>query len=411
MQKRMKQAGHVSPQILIGLGVVAVVGFAGAAVLMLGSDGSDSSAQRSADAPAQEVLTTNTVDERANMDVIETAELSKAPERPEMPKVIEWQGHYLVLQGENHLPVKQARATPFVTFYEVEAGYMPVSEYSNTKVDTMCGENPAQTVEAGMRDAATVSAADEAAAIAGANYGTSQNIRPDYCPEDLGESWGSGSYVYDGDYNQLAGQEFSDSARIMKAARLWFEEDFERTHGDREEDDVIVILEGGADRAGDPAIKIANFYNSIIIDYPVLKPEVDDPDGPVKGPGGTYAPPAPELPVTVFNRALTPSDFDPNIYQVPIDLIEDRIEETVSETSIELGPLGDIIVVTRNVRFENKEEGRERARRIQDALQAAYGSGVNVQTISFGEEVPICRDDSRECWSMNRSTIAYLYRQ
>ncbi|MEL7112899.1 MAG: hypothetical protein AAGK93_08185 [Pseudomonadota bacterium] len=407
----MKQAGQISLQLLIGLGVVGTLGLAGAAVLTLGSDAPASPDRQSADAPVQDVLTTNTENDPAKMDNTETADLSNAPERPEMPKVIEWQGHYLVLQGENHLPVKQARATPFVTFYEVEAGYMPVSGNSDSKVDTVCGEKPAETVEAGMRDAAAVSMADEAAAIAGANYGANQDRRPDYCPQDLGQIWGSGSYVYDGDYNQLAGQDFSESARIMKAARLWFEEDFERTHGDPEEDEVIVILEGGDDRAGDPAIKIANFYNSIIIDYPVLKPEADDPDGPVQGPGGTYAPPAPELPVTVFNRALTPSDFDPNIYQVPIDLIEDRIEETVSETSIEFGPLGDIIVVTRNVRFDNKEEGRERARRIQDALQAAYGSGVNVQTLSFGDEVPICRDDSRECWSMNRSTIAYLYRQ
>lgn len=411
MQQRMKQAGQVSPQLLTGLGLAATLGLAGAAVLTFGSDAPASSDHQSADAPLQDVLTTSTENDPVKMNIAGTAELSNAPERPEMPKVIEWQGHYLVLQGENHLPVRQAHATPFVTFYEVEAGYMPVSAYSDTKTDTVCGEKTAETVEAGMADAAVVSAADEAAAIAGANYATSQDIRPDYCPEDLGQIWGSGSHVYDGDYNQLAGQEFSDSTRIMKAARLWFEEDLERANGNSEDDEVIVIVEGGDDRAGDPAIKIANFHNSIIIDYPVLKPEVDDPDGPVQGPGGTYAPPAPELPVTVFNRALTPSDFDPNIYQVPIDLIEDRIEETVSETSFDFGPGGDIIVVTRNVRFENKEEGRDRARRIQDALQAAYGTGVKVQTMSFGEEVPICQDDSRECWSMNRSTIAYLYRQ
>lgn len=409
MKQHARQAGQVSTQLLVGLGLAAAVGVAATAMLTLGSGEPTSNSPQSAKAPVTDVLTKNDQNTGAAAEITETAELSNRPEQSEMPKVIEWQGHYLVLQGENHLPIETARATPFVTFYEVEDGYMPVSGFAGTKTDTVCGEKPAETVAAGMNDAGAAQLADDAAAIAGESTGTGQENRPAFCPKDLGQIWSSGSYVYDGDYNQLAGQEFSDSTRIMKAAYLWFEKEFERDHGNREDDEVIIILEGGEERAGDPAIKIADFYNSIVIDYPVMKPETDESDSRVQGPGGTYAPPAPDLPVTVFNRALVPSDFDPNIYQVPINLIEDRIEQTVPEANFEFGPGGNIIVVTRNVRFDNIEKARERARRIERALQDAYGNAVNVKTVSFGAEVPICNDDSRQCWSMNRSTIAYFY--
>ncbi len=407
-----KQAGQISSSMLIGVGLVGVAGVAGAAYLALGTGKSSAPAQSNNPATietAQDQAQTQNIASGQDVDA-SRADLSSGPDMDVPQTPIDWHAHYLVLLGENHLPVLNATATPFVSLFEVDPDYVPVSGFSNKKTDTVCGAKQAQTVQDGMNGAAAISRADEAVAMVGANSPDGTEDRPGYCPQDLGEVWGAGSYVFDTDYNQLAGQDFSESARIMKAAYLWFEQDFERTHGDPgDDDDVIVILEGGDQRSGDPAIKIADFYQAIIVDYPVLKREGDDPGGLVQGPGKTYAPPAPDLPVTVSYQVLNPADYDPNALQVPIALVEERITDQVPETSFEFGPLGEIVIVTRNIRAANAAEGLARANRIQDVFGRVYGSDVKIRTVSFGDEAPICQDDTRECWSLNRSTIAYFY--
>lgn len=411
MTPRKYQVGQISTPLMIGLGLVGAAGVAGAVYLSMGSKNAPAKTQLSTDSTVAEtqVMNADPLDNTQLAEAENTAELSNGPVRPAMPKTITWQHQLLVLQGENHLPVIRSVATPYVTLYEVEKGYIPVSGFSGTDSDTVCGERIAETVEEGANAAAVTQMADEAAAIVGANAENGTRLRPSYCPQDLGNAWGAGSYVYDADYNQLAGQDFEESGRIYKAAQLWFDEDWERTHGDPEDSDkVIVIGEGGDERAGDPAIKIADFYNAIIVDYPVLKREPDDPDGPVQGPGGTYAPPAPELPVTVTYQLLNPSDYDPDVVEAPIGELEDRILSSVPEIDIE--PDGEVLIITRNIRSENQESGMERARRIQQTFRRAVGDGVSVRVYSFGNELPICNDNTDECWSMNRSTIAYFLR-
>jgi|GEM_PF-5265342 len=412
MNGKMRQSGQISTPLMLGLAAIGAAGLAGAAYLALGSNSPASDKTTSTETVTTETsgpgAITRTEDEA--LTTSETvADLSSGPERPPMPKVIEWQGHYLVLQGENHLPVKSAIATPHVTFFEVEDGYMPISSFSNTDADTACGTKSAETVAEGMAEAGAVHSADEAVAMVGANAQNHGDTRPTFCPTDLGQIWGSGSYVYDDAYNQLAGQEFTESTKILKAAYLWFNESYERDQAYPDDDEVIIILEGGDERAGDPAIKVASFYDSIIIDYPVLKHEGDPPDAPVQGPGETYAPPAPELPVMITYKALDPADYDPNVYQVPIGLLEEQITDRVPETSFEFGPLGEIVIVTRGIRAENEAEGLARAERVHKALRKAHGDEVKIRTVSFGDEVPICADDTRECWSLNRSSIAYFY--
>jgi hypothetical protein len=413
MRTGKHEDGQVSTPLLIGLGLVAAAGVAGAALLS-GDNKNTADETRTRTIQVADETPTDSDREQAELLLQEagvTAELSNGPDRSKMPSVIEWQGHYLVLQGENHLPVKRSIATPHVTLYEVEKGYVPVSGFSGTDTDTVCGEQKSETVEDGANAAAVTQTADEAVALVGANYQNGVPLRPSYCPQDIGNAWGAGSYVYDGDYNQLAGQDFNESAKIYKAAQLWFDEDWERTHGDPEDEDkVIVISEGGDERSGDPAIKIADFYNSILVDYPVLKREGDDPKGPVTGPGGTYAPPAPDLPVTVTYNVLNPSDYDPNAMQVPIDTIERKIEAILRDKERDLGAVDEVLIITRGIRSENQESGLERARRIQQVFKTAVGDGISVRVYSFGDALPICTANNDECWSMNRSTIAYFVR-
>jgi len=409
--RRAIQSGQASTSMMIGLGLISVAGLAGIVYLTLGSGGTSLPQQSNpvslsdTQVPGEEQLNTT------NEQVVDEprANLSSGPEPDAKAEQMDWNEQFLVLLGENHLPSRKSIATPNVTLYEVDPNYVPVGGFSNQKTDTICGMKKIETVEEGMSVASVAIAAEDTSAMVGANAPDITGERPNYCPQDLGQVWGAGSYVFDKDYNQLAGQDFSESARILKSAYLWFEESYEREHGEPEDDEVIVILEGGAERSGDPAIRIANYDRAIIIDYPVLKREGHDPDDLVQGPGKTYAPPAPELPVTVTYQALFPSDYDPNALQVPIDLLEDRLADKASDINRQTDALDEVLIVTRNIRAANEAEGLERARRLQDVFKRVHGSDVLIRTVSFGDEAPICSDSSDECWSLNRATIAYFY--
>lgn len=64
---------------------------------------------------------------------------ASADDETRMPDVIEWQGHYLVLQGENHLPVAEALSTPFATFYRIEdEAYIPSTPMGKVDEDSAC---------------------------------------------------------------------------------------------------------------------------------------------------------------------------------------------------------------------------------------------------------------------------------
>jgi peptidoglycan-associated lipoprotein len=46
--------------------------------------------------------------------------------------------------------------------------------------------------------------------------------------------------------------------------------------------------------------------------------------------------------------------------------------------------------------------GAKRARAVKDALVGLGISADRLDTVSYGEELPLCRDESDNCWAMNR---------
>jgi peptidoglycan-associated lipoprotein len=46
--------------------------------------------------------------------------------------------------------------------------------------------------------------------------------------------------------------------------------------------------------------------------------------------------------------------------------------------------------------------GARRAKAIRDALVSLGISASRLSTVSYGEELPVCRDTSEDCWSRNR---------
>ena len=46
--------------------------------------------------------------------------------------------------------------------------------------------------------------------------------------------------------------------------------------------------------------------------------------------------------------------------------------------------------------------GARRARTVRDALIAAGVGGDRLTTVSYGEELPLCKDATAQCWSINR---------
>ncbi len=50
----------------------------------------------------------------------------------------------------------------------------------------------------------------------------------------------------------------------------------------------------------------------------------------------------------------------------------------------------------------NMALGAKRAQAVMDYLTSAGITAARMSTISFGEEVPVCREHSEECWTKNR---------
>jgi peptidoglycan-associated lipoprotein len=46
--------------------------------------------------------------------------------------------------------------------------------------------------------------------------------------------------------------------------------------------------------------------------------------------------------------------------------------------------------------------GARRARSVRDALTGLGVSGDRMSTVSYGEELPLCKDTSESCWAQNR---------
>jgi len=52
--------------------------------------------------------------------------------------------------------------------------------------------------------------------------------------------------------------------------------------------------------------------------------------------------------------------------------------------------------------------GERRARSVSSVMQAMGAASSQVDVVSYGEETPVCRDSSEDCWSKNRR-VEILY--
>jgi peptidoglycan-associated lipoprotein len=55
--------------------------------------------------------------------------------------------------------------------------------------------------------------------------------------------------------------------------------------------------------------------------------------------------------------------------------------------------------------------GAKRAKSVKDALVNQGIAPDRISTISYGEELPLCRDESEECWARNRRVHAVVLGQ
>ncbi|MDJ0922175.1 MAG: hypothetical protein QNI84_13695 [Henriciella sp.] len=322
-------------------------------------------------------------------------ERSKARER--MPQVIEWQGHYLVLEGENFLPVERGLVTPNVSLFKVEEGYLPSGAITlETEIE---GCDPAES--GGRRVTDTGEAESALMAEAAMDYASAEARRGElrqYCPESLGRIFGSGSYVFDGDYNQLAGQDFDEGIGMWLGRFLYGEKEQPK--------DVLIIGEGGVKRAEDPALDIYTYDNGMIVDVLFDPATYNGRQDPGLGDDGVA--PAPELPVTVaFRVGEGLSDFDSDglpTMEAVIGQLDMALTDPINAALFE----SDILLISRGATPETFEKVAKRLDVIENKLRERIGEDANISVVSLGVAVPVCDDTDPDCWYLNRSTLLYF---
>ncbi|MCI4643511.1 MAG: hypothetical protein MRY64_01880 [Hyphomonadaceae bacterium] len=312
---------------------------------------------------------------------------------PLPPSIGGWDSHFLVLQGENYLPVREAFATPAVTLFALEEGYLPSGPLSAVDEDDACTDN--QHKGTGQGGGRTNGGLDAASATAVEAAGTrTSDWKKISCPQRVGLVWGSGSYVYDKDWQQLAGQDFSDNVKAFRAHDPFASDNA---------DDVLVIVEGGPARVQDPAIIPLPFSRGLILDYPVLLRGGSVETDPS---GEPYVAPAPELPIMLDPTVILNRDGTEEIGMVPLDplleAIEDAIEKASQEGEVEAARARYLLIHRGDPDLPEETVG-DRLKKIRERIRAS----ASVKTLSFGQEAPLCSDDSSECWSLNRSSILY----
>ena len=329
---------------------------------------------------------------------------------PQAPDVEGWSYHYLILQGENYLPVQQAYVTPFLTLFSLQDGYMPSSGAGGASQQTACNSKGADNAAKDSGSAQSVMVADEA--VATQKAGPAIDAGQYGCPNIYGEIWGSGSQVMDKDHNVLAEQWFKDGTKaIITDGWVWPDDHVNpRDEAAFGKVEFLAIAEGGAGRIDDPAIQPLPVKQMIIVDYPVLRRGGDDKSGHRQGEVNKkepYIPGAPELPVTVFGGPLTgeptdePSDYEP--LDDLLDALEGLVKKKVEEADASDSDT-EFLLIHRSVPDLLEEDPLERVRKIRKKLQQEG----KVTVVSVGQEIPICDGDDDQCWSLNRSTILYL---
>ena len=338
---------------------------------------------------------------------------------PERSEDASWDHHYLILQGENYLPVTQAYVTPFVTLFALEDGYMPTGSWAGSGEETSrCQELNSENTRSANDNISesTIVAADETAAVGVRSNGLGTDGERQGCPKVFGEIWGSGSQTMDKDHNPISEQWFSDGVdAVIVRESPWIVDDYispedEQAFGEVE---FLAIGEGGPDRLTDPAIQPLPVSRLIVVDYPI------------RGGDGTghlswgknkkpYIPGAPELPVTVFGRVPKKVE-EPKVqpYVPAYDIISGIVSEL--EKEVDKRTAGndrpEFLLVVRGTNLVIEEfpevDVMERVRAIRKVLKERG----KLTTVSFGDELPICRTNDDRCWSLNRSSMLYILNQ
>ncbi len=315
----------------------------------------------------------------------------KETKRKDVSK-IKWEQHFLELLGENHVPVAEAFSTPFATYFRIDQpGYIPSGKLGPRGKSYLgpieCTPDIIPKSKNNASIAQSARDADEATTKSKPNVATNPN-----CPRDLGELWSSGSYVYDGTGNQLAGFEFKDNthAYVVKAA-----------NGSQ----FLVFPEGGFGPKDNPAV------NKYVPRYVFIRNT--DPQGNLNNNDVSkmnikpYFAGAPDLPVLIDRKIISDKDFNggdfdylPNIDEIISAL--DKIKQSSKSTAS-----GDIVIISRAALPSDSAEYKKRiedlAREIKRSRQAS-----NATFIHLGFLPQICNAPTAGCEILNRrSTIIY----
>ncbi|MEZ5999464.1 hypothetical protein [Hyphomonas sp.] len=397
-----------TPIVIAAVSVLAL-GAAGLGYSLLAQGGKDAHEEAGEDirdygddlsaVAAREFLTEiNELSEIVERDESTGAAITPPPATwPAPPDVSDWAGHYLVLQGENYLPVRRAFATPIVTLFDLEDGYTPHSPFSRLESDDgVCGSGLGDEGAATGGGVVSSPVVADAAEAAGDSVSAVDRLGLLGCPKRLGIVWGSGSYVVDENGENLAGQDFSDGVKLFHGR------DFFDMDEDDEDGGFVVVFEGGPDRTGDPAITPLPFWKAIVLDYPVLRREPGADDIPDEK---TYVQPAPDLPVTVW-PGVTVQDAGNGTALIPLEELLDAINDAIDAAGEDGEDDPEYLLVHRSDPAFDQDAVLERLRKIRERVRQ-HGS---VRTVSFGQEAPICTDDTDDCWSLNRSLILYKVR-
>jgi len=306
--------------------------------------------------------------------------------------------HYLVVQGENFWPVGAAFATPFVTLFRIdEAGYVPSSPMTPANDKGLCHATFWKKDDQGNAVLSSLAAETAVASEDEASYAF-RGFMPS-CPRDIG-AMSAGSYLYDNEGNEFGAFDFPEGIRgyTLRSAT---------------DESFITFPIGGKGATATPAIKQMKLSGIVMRRHPDA-PKTDDGSSNMKI--APYIPGAPELPVVVTYHHLDAEEDTgtPVTDQALIDALRTHLDDLLKEkagvpdAAAENGG-GDVLIVLRGESPRSEEEAKHleaRVAKINALFESQWGPG-KVTTVSFGQELPVCRATTQECWSVNRSAMIY----
>jgi len=114
---------------------------------------------------------------------------------------------------------------------------------------------------------------------------------------------------------------------------------------------------------------------------------------------------------SISSRYKTSSEGVPEFGDIHFDYdsysIQDKYRKVLEDLSAWLVNNNAILLVEghcdeRGTREYNLALGDRRALSVKDFLLASGVPDLKIETVSYGEERPICREESESCWSSNR---------